>query len=249
MKRWILGLLPGALIIGFVGYAWYAFTHAPPTEHHATLHAAPRRIGRTVSAMRQVPATDTISAPPPATAPLIKREEWIIQVSPLPTKRIMALWDRAGRPPLYWSTETDNYYFWINKSVHDALVLPDTIPARSPSWYGKPLLHITRQIGATSRSSAHRRLSPAPSATAPLLQRETWLMQFAQPQIQRQWLAWGRPPLYFATDPGWFGDYYFEPPGAGRNTPGGVTVIYRPLGYTAQHALDVTPWVGKPLHR
>ncbi len=148
MKRWILGLLPGALIIAFFGYAWYAFTHAPPTGHSRTTHAA-----RCIT--RKVP-----------------------------------------------------------------------LSLRPTNW----------------------RISSPPPATAPLLERETWIMQFAEPHIQREWLAYGRPPLYFSTEPGWSGDYYFEPPGSTRVTPDGITVVYRPLGYAAQHALDLTPWVGKPLH-
>lgn len=73
----------------------------------------------------------------------------------------------------------------------------------------------------------------APPASAPLIQREKWIMQFATARVRHQWGKWGRPPLYSSHallchqhPRGISGGYYFEHPGVGRNHTPGVPVRF-----------------------
>ncbi len=82
-------------------------------------------------------ATSIRPAPPPASAPLLDREAWLMHWQPAWYR---AEWIQAGRPPILWSPQDANYYV---KGIGVLLTFPwrwELLPVSAlPSWYGYPL--------------------------------------------------------------------------------------------------------------
>lgn len=131
MKIPVTYLLPAAMLVGLGTYTAVTLSHASPA--HVVTHQA---------AANQ-PRGDGLPPAPPASAPLTARERWIIEISaPLGHRRqILHEWEKAGKPPLYWSTWDHNYYYYLNRPGEpgNAMILYYTYIRRSPPWYGKPL--------------------------------------------------------------------------------------------------------------
>lgn len=75
--------------------------------------------------------------PPPASAPLLVREAWLMRWQPAWYREE---WQQRGRPPILWSPQDGAYYV---KGVSVLLTLPSSAPWQSslslPGWVGRPL--------------------------------------------------------------------------------------------------------------
>lgn len=76
-------------------------------------------------------------AAPPASAPLLTREAWLMHWQPAWYR---SQWVADGRPPILWSPQQASYYV---KGFATLLTFPghwELLPASAfPSWYGRPL--------------------------------------------------------------------------------------------------------------
>lgn len=134
-------IVPGALLVGFIGYTLFTVGHPNPTavshkQHHTEADASAKH-----------PST-RLPKPPSSHAPLIKREEWIMHWQP---QWVQNDWRNSGRPPLRWGSSIGpggmwGYFFTQNPGAGQStnITLPNYPPVRvmrnnPPSWYGMPL--------------------------------------------------------------------------------------------------------------
>ncbi len=116
-----------ALLIGLGTVAYVSF-HRPrpaPQPHHGS-----------------VTTIDGLPKPPPATAPLVQRERWVIEINTLydaHPQQILNEWESLGEPPIYWSTTEQAYYFQVAPAAGQAVTLGYAQTVVDPPWYGKPL--------------------------------------------------------------------------------------------------------------
>lgn len=110
--------------------------------------------------------------------------------------------------------------------------------ATHPHRVQRPSLHHHRP-SAPVRRDRQLGLPVPPPASAPLKQREHWIIVQSAPygqlhHILTEWNALGQPPLYWSS--GWKAYYFW----VNRSADQAVTLVYT-------YALNDPPWYGKPL--
>ncbi|NMP24055.1 hypothetical protein [Sulfobacillus harzensis] len=132
-------LAPAIVIVGLGAYVAFSVSRPQPAPHRA---ASPQAAANRTASVR------SRLIPPPATAPLLTREAWIMQWQP---SWIQRAWRKSGKPPLLWGQTIGpggmwGYYFTQNPSIGESsnITLPKYPPPRvmqtdAPSWYGWPL--------------------------------------------------------------------------------------------------------------
>ncbi len=131
-------IAPGIVIAGLLTYALVAIPHAKPSSGSQARDRTMRTTTPPSPAGVNTLAGDI--APPPATAPLVQRERWVIlQSAPSAPRHLLSQWLKLCEPPLYWSPFAHYYYFWVNVAQDRAATLPYVSADNDPAWYGQPL--------------------------------------------------------------------------------------------------------------
>lgn len=101
-------------------------------SHPSSSHAAPDASLYTANAIRP--------AAPPASAPLLVREAWLMHWQP---SWLQQDWTDEGRPPILWSSSDRSYYVPTPSGGNILLTFPqqwEFVPTSAfPSWFNRPL--------------------------------------------------------------------------------------------------------------
>lgn len=129
MKRYISYLMPVTVVAAMTVIAIHVIS-----KPHQNAKTPPKPSATVIASHKE-----TIPNPG-AHAPLLQREDWIMQRQP---KSIDAKWIRWGRPPLYFSG--GDYYFEVpgqNKYSLSGEVLLHSVPItiNTPNWVDFPLI-------------------------------------------------------------------------------------------------------------